>query len=69
VSSRIPIAIAMPNWYSSRIGCVISTANVPARISPAEDTTPPVRVIAARSASTGVRCSDSCRYRLMMKML
>lgn len=42
VSNRIPTATINPNTNSNSIGCVIRTANVAARIKPAEEMTPPV---------------------------
>src|SRR5699024_7637633 len=43
VSSRIPIAIKNPNRNNSSIGCVIRTENVAAKMTPADEITPPVR--------------------------
>lgn len=61
VSSRMPMAIAMPNWNSSRTGMTVSTANVAARMRPADETTPPVRVSATFMASFGGCRSSSWR--------
>lgn len=69
VSSRMPQAMAKPNWNSSRIGWVIRTAKVAARMRPAEEMTPPVRVSAAVIAFAGGWVRSSCLNRLMMKML
>lgn len=61
--------MAKPDWNSSRTGWVISTANVAARMRPADETAPPVRVSAAPMALSGGAVRGSCRNRLMMKML
>lgn len=63
------MAMPRPNWKSSRIGWVMSTANVPARMTPADEIMPPVRTTATRNACVGSWWASSCRYRVIMKIV
>ena len=47
VSINTPNITANPNWNTSLRGKVVSTEKVPAKIIPADVTTPPVRPIAS----------------------
>ena len=51
VSIKIPIATIKPNTNKSAIGIVVNAANVAAKITPADEMTPPVLRMAISSAS------------------
>ncbi len=69
VSMRTPRATAAPTWNRIWTGAVMSAANVPARMIPADVITVPVRAEANRMPSFTPRLSLSSRTRLMRKML
>lgn len=67
VSSKMPMV--NPNKNSSCIGCVMSTANVAARIMPADEMTPPVSAMPRPTASFHGWVFASSRMRDMSMML
>ena len=69
VSSRTPTATVAPIWISSSSGSRVSVAKVPARISPAPVTTPPVATSARSVPSRVPWTRASSRTRVIRKML
>ena len=69
VSNRIPTATINPKTKSNSIGCVIRTEKVAARMSPAEEITPPVLATAISTASRTECFFRSSWYREINMML